>query len=606
MNSHIRSPTRRLASTVVTGALATTALILMPATAARAATTAPSGTPTGIIRTSPFSNGGIMADDEGSSYVKRDDALWLVQDTGKIFEVDAATGERRRTITSAELQTVPATGGAPGAPPATAANFSDMESIAYDASKDILYVFSGSNTVGQNIPTVFRLTRQGDSLQLLDYQVLPTPDTDFTAAAWNPVDGQLYVGKGSQLQTYDFATNTAGAPFGVGVSGILGLDFSPDGSEMFVARTKASDPREVQVVDINWPGKDVAWRLDVQAAGVKDARGVAYVDGALYVSDGFDDPSNPPNEHAVYIFGQRASTPIAAHIKADVASGAAPLAVHFSDVSTGSPTEWRWSFGDGATSAERNPSHTFANPGTYAVKLVASSLTNYDETTTKITVKDVTAPTATYAVPAGTVVAGSTTVKLEESGLTDDFTPTAEIQRSVAWGDGATSATLTHVYGAAGSYKPMVTLTDNAGNSRTIAAGTVTVTPATPATPDIAGPVVKLQRPANAASVRAWRVLRGSAVDAGSGVRSVTLRLVEKRGRTWYAYRATTKSWVSARTQAAALKRSRQAVLTPATSTWSYTVQGLRKGYLVVKVAGTDNAGNASSTRTYTQRLTRR
>lgn len=606
MNSHPRSSPRRLASMVVTGALATAALAMMPTTAAMAATAAPPGTPTGIIRTAPFTNGGTMADDEGSSYVQRDDALWLVQDTGKIFEVDAATGERRRTITSAELQTVPATGGAPGAPLATSANFSDMESIAYDASADILYVFSGSNTVGVNIPTVFRLTRQGSSLQLLDYQVLPTPDTDFTAAAWNPVDGKLYAGKGSQLQTYDFATNTAGAPFSVGLTNILGLDFSPDGSEMFVSRTKNSAPRAVEVVDVNWPGKDLAWRLDVEAAGVKDARGVAYVDGALYVSDGFDDPSNPPNEHAVYIFGQRASSAIVAHIKADVTSGAAPLAVHFSDASTGSPTAWRWNFGDGATSTEQNPSHTFANPGTYTVHLVASSLTNRDETTTQITVKDLTAPTATYTVPAGTVEAGSTTVKLQESGLQDDFTPTAEIKRSVAWGDGTTSAVLTHVYGTAGSYKPMVTLTDNAGNSRTIAAGTVTVTSAPPVPSDTTGPVVTLQRPAKAASVRAWRVLRGSAVDAASGVRNVTLRLVEQRGRTWYAYRATTKSWVPARTRTAALRRSRQAVLTPATSTWSYTVPGLRKGYLIVKVAGTDNVGNASSTRTYAQRITRR
>jgi PKD repeat protein len=32
---------------------------------------------------------------------------------------------------------------------------------------------------------------------------------------------------------------------------------------------------------------------------------------------------------------------------------------------------WTWSFGDGETSSTRNPSHTYAAPGTYAVTLVA-------------------------------------------------------------------------------------------------------------------------------------------------------------------------------------------------------------------------------------------
>ncbi len=602
MNQHFRSSARRMASMVVTGSLATTALVLLPAAAATAATALPSGAPTGIIRTSPFSNGGSMADDEGSSYVERDDALWLVQDTGRIYEVDATTGERRRTIFPADLETVPATGGAPGAPRATKLNFWDMESIAYDAANDILYVFSGSNKPDINVPTVFRLTRQGDKLELLDYQELPTPDTDFTAAAWSPDDGKIYVGKGSWMQTYDFATNVAGERFRVGnLTNILGLDFSPDGSELFVARTKTSDPQAIEVVMADWASRTVVWHLDVKAAGVLDARGVAYVDGALYVSDGFDDPTNPPLEHAVYIFGQRASTPVVdAKFTASKTSGSAPLDVTFTDTSTGSPTKWAWNFGDGATSTAQNPTHTYKSPGSYHVKLTVSSLTRTDQATATIEVKDLTAPTATYAVPSGSVWAGFTKVALTESNLKDDFTPTADIKRSVAWGDGTTSADLTHAYGSAGSYKVSVTLTDNAQNSRTIAAGTVQVAA------DTTGPVVNLKRPARARSLRAWRVVRGTAVDAGAGVDTVTVRVVEKRGRSWYAYRATTRSWVRKWNRFAALRVSRPAVLRPSTSNWGYRLPGLRRGYLVLKVAGTDNAGNASGVKTYAQRIARR
>uniref|UniRef100_UPI000A504FC4 PKD domain-containing protein n=1 Tax=Methanosarcina horonobensis TaxID=418008 RepID=UPI000A504FC4 len=58
--------------------------------------------------------------------------------------------------------------------------------------------------------------------------------------------------------------------------------------------------------------------------------------------------------------------PVAAFI-ADITNGTAPLAVNFTDQSTGIPTSWFWDFGDGANSTEQNPSHTYASAGTYTV-----------------------------------------------------------------------------------------------------------------------------------------------------------------------------------------------------------------------------------------------
>jgi len=51
-------------------------------------------------------------------------------------------------------------------------------------------------------------------------------------------------------------------------------------------------------------------------------------------------------------------------------SGKAPLSVSFIDKSTGSPTERKWSFGDGTSSTEENPIHVYNNPGQYTVILV--------------------------------------------------------------------------------------------------------------------------------------------------------------------------------------------------------------------------------------------
>jgi hypothetical protein len=44
--------------------------------------------------------------------------------------------------------------------------------------------------------------------------------------------------------------------------------------------------------------------------------------------------------------------------------GNPPLEVSFTDLSTGTITSWKWEFGDGATSTERNPKHMFEScPG---------------------------------------------------------------------------------------------------------------------------------------------------------------------------------------------------------------------------------------------------
>ena len=95
--------------------------------------------------------------------------------------------------------------------------------------------------------------------------------------------------------------------------------------------------------------------------------------------------------------------------------GVAPLSVAFADTSGNEPTSWSWSFGDGEGSRAQDPTHTFAEPGTYAVSLVASNALGSDRVTTRIVAVE---PSAN-AVP--TCADLSVTVVEDHSGA--DVTP---------------------------------------------------------------------------------------------------------------------------------------------------------------------------------------
>ncbi|MDV2481496.1 PKD domain-containing protein [Methanoculleus sp. Wushi-C6] len=58
-----------------------------------------------------------------------------------------------------------------------------------------------------------------------------------------------------------------------------------------------------------------------------------------------------------------------ATISANVTAGTIPLTVRFTDTSAENPSSWHWSFGDGGTSVEQHPVHTYTLPGNYTVSL---------------------------------------------------------------------------------------------------------------------------------------------------------------------------------------------------------------------------------------------
>ena len=289
MRNRLSSPLARRAAFV---AVAITALLL-PAHAAVAATLDLSRT----IQTSPFTETSVsMGDNEGSAFVPSDHSLWLADDIKKrIYEVDPATGALKRTIQRRAFSNARKLGGGRRAGKERA---NDFEAIAYNRRKDVLYVFSGPCCNSSMHATAFRLTRRSGRFKVESYQPLPT-GADYTAAAWSPTDGKIWVGKGVEMRSFRYASATQGGAFSVaGVHGILGMDFSHDGADLFV--TVNSE----QLIRVDWSTRTVVsgWTFDLTPFGILDARAVANIRGRFFVSDGSESrPSGDPLSHAVFV-----------------------------------------------------------------------------------------------------------------------------------------------------------------------------------------------------------------------------------------------------------------------------------------------------------------
>ena len=166
--------------------------------------------------------------------------------------------------------------------------------------------------------------------------------------------------------------------------------------------------------------------------------------------------------------------PVAA-VSATPTSGPAPLAVTFTDASTGSITTWAWNFGDGSTSTLRQPAHIYATAGTYTVKLTVTGPGGSSAATKTITV---TAPPV--AKPVADFSATPTSGRLPLKVAFTDTSTGNITTRAWDFGNGSTSTLRqpTHTYTTAGTYTVKLTVTGPGGSNTATKTGYITVSPA--------------------------------------------------------------------------------------------------------------------------------
>ena len=155
-----------------------------------------------------------------------------------------------------------------------------------------------------------------------------------------------------------------------------GSYFFGDYVQHWIRRAKFDGSGNVSQVMSFWPSDG---SLDNLAMGdpVKFVEGP---DGALYYVDigFFGDTQNPAAIRRIrYVIGNQ--QPVAT-ASATPTSGQAPLPVTFSSAGSsdpeGAPLSYSWTFGDGATSTQANPTHTYSAPGQYVARLTVSDGTS--------------------------------------------------------------------------------------------------------------------------------------------------------------------------------------------------------------------------------------
>ncbi|HZH64296.1 MAG TPA: PKD domain-containing protein, partial [Flavisolibacter sp.] len=136
-----------------------------------------------------------------------------------------------------------------------------------------------------------------------------------------------------------------------------------------------------------------------------------------------------------------------------------PLPVNFTDASANA-VSWRWNFGDGATSTQQNPSHTYTAFGNFDVTLIVTNSLGCTDTMTKPAFIRIQRPVISFpSLPLQGCVPYTTTFSAGIATL-DNVT-------SYLWdfGNGVTStaATPTHTYLLQGNYTVSLTITTSTG-----------------------------------------------------------------------------------------------------------------------------------------------
>jgi gliding motility-associated-like protein len=156
----------------------------------------------------------------------------------------------------------------------------------------------------------------------------------------------------------------------------------------------------------------------------------------------------------------------AANFSASPVSGCAPLAVTFTDMSTGGPTSWQWDLGNGTLSTQQNPTTTYFNSGLYTVSLTATNASGSNTFTRTQYIKVDDKPTVDFSTSNRS---GCFPLRVN---FTDLSVGGSAAITGYEWdfGDGGLSTVQNpfHIYAIAGNYAVTLKVTNAGGCSKVV------------------------------------------------------------------------------------------------------------------------------------------
>ncbi|GAB3907839.1 PKD domain-containing protein [Mucilaginibacter boryungensis] len=204
-------------------------------------------------------------------------------------------------------------------------NFAPLKSIP--ATGDINYNFDTPGTYYVSVGVFSNCAAFSESAKI-KVVVYPVPAPAFTSDANNT---------SCSSQTVTFTNTTAGTPASPAAAMIYTWDFG-DG-------TKSNDFSPTHTYDY----KNSPYTVTLTAVNSNGCTNTVVKTGYVIVHP-------PPETEFTATPGLVVSIPV--------------YTLHFIDKTKNAPVGWTWNFGDGVTSSQQNPSHTYADTGKYSVKLV--------------------------------------------------------------------------------------------------------------------------------------------------------------------------------------------------------------------------------------------
>ncbi|MGB7337512.1 MAG: PKD domain-containing protein, partial [Phototrophicaceae bacterium] len=176
-----------------------------------------------------------------------------------------------------------------------------------------------------------------------------------------------------------------------------------------------------------------------------------------------------------------------ADFTADPESGSVELTVNFSNASDGSGLSYAWTFGDGGTSIDENPTHVYTAQGSYTVTLIVTDPQNQVDTA-ELTI-NVSEPVVIAPEPDPSFVADPNPAL---TGQSITFSNTSLNADSYSWdfGDGGSSTEVSpsYTYSVAGNYTVTLTATGSGGTQTTTTNIVVNAAPEAPVVSFTANP----------------------------------------------------------------------------------------------------------------------